>query len=468
MMRTTFKGTRRKPLIGLMGATFLVSQAWCLPASAESLYDAMAAAYNSNPALAAERARLRATDEGVAQAKAGWRPTITATGTVGTVETDTDSAVPIPQFGGKQTVDPITGAVNVTQPLFRGGQTIYGTRRAKESVMAGRENLRNAEQNTLLDAVTAYMDVKRDEAVVELRKKNVAVLRRQLEAAQDRFNVGEITRTDVAQSEARLSLSQSNLIQAEANLTASRAAYQRVIGHAPASLDAPPALPAFPESEAASIEIARANNPVLQAARHAERAADHAIDAAKGTLFPQVSLEAGYSHAEEPSSTTARQDETRVTGRLTIPLYQAGAEYSRVREAKQIHAQNRLQVADTLRQVDESVQNAWEQYRASKAVIRSSTEQVNANEIALDGVRQEEQVGARTTLDVLDAEQELLDSQVQLVSAQRNEYVAGFSLLAAIGGLSVEQIGLDVERYDPQRNYEQVADKWIGWGIEDE
>lgn len=472
-MHTMSSKKRRAFAARLLGATFLVSQAWIgTAAHAESLQDALAAAYNSNPSLAAERARLRATDEGVAQALSGWRPTITATGTASRVETDTESStnINIPGFTnqGEQTVDPITGAVTLSQPIFSGGQTIYGTRQAKEAVLAGRETLRSAEQQLLADTVAAYMNVLRDEAVVELRKKNVEVLRRQLQAAQDRFNVGEITRTDVAQSEARLSLSISNLIEAEAARTASRSAYEKIVGNAPGSLEEPPALPPLPENEAQAIAIARENSPVLQAARHSERAADHAIGVAKGALFPKLSVEAGYQYAEEPSTTIEQQEETSITGRLTIPLYQAGAEYSRVREAKQIHAQNRLIVLDTMRQVEESVRNAWENFRAAESVIRSSSEQISANEIALEGVRQEEQVGARTTLDVLNAEQELLNAQVQLVNAQTVRYVAAFSLLSAIGGLSVEGLNLPVDPYDPVENYDDVADRWIGWGINDE
>lgn len=452
----------------LLGSAALGALLFSGPANAESLFDALASAYQTNPGLLAERAGLRATDEQVPQALAGWRPSITATGTYGSVETDSSSSIPLAGFGGKQTFDPMTGQVSVSQNVFTGGRTLYGARQAESSVMAGRENLRNVEQDVLLTGVTAYMDVVRDLAVVELRRKNVEVLQRQLEASQDRFRVGEITRTDVAQSEARLSLSESNLIRAEAALTASRAAYERAVGHAPGSLEKAPPLPALPQSEAEAMQFAIAVNPALEAARHADRAAQHAVTVAKGGLLPTVSVDASYEHSEEPSSTTARSTTTSVLGTIRIPLYQSGSQYSAIREAKHLESQQRLLMADTQRQVEEAVRNAWEQLRATRAAIASNREQVRANEIALDGVRQEAQVGSRTTLDVLDAEQELLDSQVSLVSAERDEYVAAYSLLSATGQLSARDLGLSVQLYDPTDNYDDVKHQLIGWGTNDE
>ena len=458
--------TQNGRLKRLFGSVALGALLVSSPAQAESLFAALAAAYNSNPALQAERAGLRATDEQVPQALAGWRPSLTATGSYGTVETDTDTS--IAAFGGKQNYDPMTGSLTLAQNIFTGGRTLYGARRAEASVLAGRENLRNTEQQTLLSAVTAYMDVVRDMAVVDLRQKNVEVLQRQLEASQDRFRVGEITRTDVAQSEARLSGSESNLIRAEATLIASRSAYERVVGTAPGSLEPAPPLPAMPQSEAEALDLAIAANPALEAARHAERAAANAVSAAKGGLLPTVSVDASYQHAEDPSATVTRSTTTQILGTVTIPLYQSGAQYSAIREAKHLESQSRLQMADTQRQVLEAVRNAWEQLRATRAAIASNREQVRANEIALDGVRQEAQVGSRTTLDVLDAEQELLDSQVSLVGAERDEYVAGYSLLSTIGQLGARDLGLAVNVYDPTENYEDVKHQWVGWGTNDE
>lgn len=458
------RGLRMSRLLGSAGLAVLMM---ATPGHAENLMDALASAYQTNPDLLAARAGQRATDEQVPQALAGWRPSLTATGSWGSVTSDSSPAV-VPGANGKQTFDPMTTALQLTQNVFTGGRTLYGARQAEASVMAGRENLRTVEQTTLLDAVTAYMNVMRDLAVVDLRRKNVQVLQRQLEASQDRFSVGEITRTDVAQSEARLSLSQTNLIRAEAALIASRSNYERVIGQAPGTLEAVPPLPALPQSEAEAMQLATSSNPSLEAARHAERAAGNGVAAAKGGLLPTVSLDASIQHAEEPSAFSNRSTTTSLLGRVNIPLYQSGAQYSAIREAKHRESQSRLQMTATLRQVEEGVRNAWEQLRSARAAIGSNREQVKANEIALDGVRQEAQVGSRTTLDVLDAEQELLDSQVALVGAERDEYVAGYALLSATGQLGARELGLPVKYYDPVENYEDVKHQWVGWGTNDE
>jgi len=443
-------------------------------AQAETLRDALVAAYGSNPDLQSERARLRATDEQIPQALSGWRPSVVASGSFGSVTSDSEiagiSGFAIPGVSGsnKTTVDPLTTALTITQPVFNGGQTLFGTRQAEASVMAGREVLRDAEQSTLLDVVTAFMDVLRDDAVVSLREKNVEVLQRQREAAQDRFDVGEITRTDVAQSEARLSGSNSNLISAQGALTRSRAAYERVVGHRPGDLEQQEALPAVPTSEEEAMAIALENNPILLSTRHAERASAQAVKVAKGALLPSVSLQAEYQYAEDPSSSVSRTEQTTATARLSVPLFQGGAVYSRVREAKQTNSQNRLQIASAQRQVEEAVANSWELLRTAQARLVSDQEQVTANEIALEGVQQEAQVGSRTTLDVLDAEQELLDARVALVGAERDESVAIFTLLSAVGRLSAQGLGLQTDYYDPEDNLDDVRDRWIGYGIRDE
>lgn len=442
------------------------------PASAESLTDALTATYGSNPTLQAARAELRATDEGVAQALSNWRPNISATGTTQFTHSESDfsTGAGLAAIGGTTKDDRTshTGTVTVQQNLFRGGRTVAETRQAKAQVAAGRAQLSGTEQDVLLSAVTAYMDVLRDTATVELNRSNVAVLKRQLEASQDRFDVGEITRTDVAQSEARLSRSESALIRAEANLTNARAAYERTVGSAPGTLEASPALPQLPLEEPEALSIAKANNPGLQAARFAEEASRHAIRSAKGALLPTLTVQGDYSYSEKPSSSLDNSKTATVTGRLTIPLYQSGAVYSQVRQAKQLNSQSRLQIREATRQVEEGVASSWEAYRAANAQITSDREQVRANEIALDGVQQEAQVGSRTTLDVLDAEQELLDSRVALVTSERNAYVAAYQLLSAIGRLNAAYLELPVQQYAPEENYDRVSDKWFGFGVTDE
>lgn len=432
------------------------------PAHAESLTDALAAAYQSNPALQAQRAQLRATDEQVPQALSGWRPAIQAQGTYGAVRDDT--TLNAPAASAVTHSRPLTATVTLSQNLFRGGQTVNATEQAESSVLAGRAGLTSAEQSILLTAVQAYMNVIRDEGVVGLNRNNVEVLKRQLEATRDRFRVGELTRTDVAQSEARLSGARTSLTQAEAQLTASRAAYAKVIGQAPGTLERPGAVANLPQSEEEAREIAVRANPDLIAARKSEEASRAAIKVAKGTLLPSFDVQASYQYARDPSTTIRDNEETALIGVLTVPLYQSGVEYSRVRQAKELNSQSRMQIAAVQRGVDEAVQNAWELLRSARANIISSQEQVKASEIALEGVKQDEQVGSQTTLDVLNAEQELLNARVSLVSAERDEAVAEYSLLAATGQLTAKNLQLPVKYYDPVKNYEEVRDKWIGFG----
>lgn len=430
---------------------------------ADTVRDALSTAYMNNPQLEAARAQLRAVDERVAQARGGYRPNIEASGSVGWADQTSVNNISNYPTGGDYTAKNVS--VALVQPVFSGLTTVNNVKRANHEVLAGREQLRDIEQSVLLDAVTAYMNVKRDEAILELNRNNVQVLNRQLEAAQDRFRVGEITRTDVAQSEARLSRAISDRTRAEANLTASRAFYNRVVGTMPATLEDPTSLPVVPESEDAAHEIGLANNPVLNAARYSEKAASYAVGAAKGEMLPKVNLRAEYNRGWDTSLLTREMRQKQVVAELRIPLYEAGVRSSQVREARQINNQRRLEIIDAERQVDEAVRTAWENLRAAKDRVESDVAQVRANGIALEGVKQEAEVGSRTVLDVLDAEQELLDSRVALVSDQRDQQVAAYTLLAAIGQLTAENLQLEGERYDPKRNYDRVSNKIWGWGI---
>lgn len=444
-----------------LGTTALTGLLAVTPASADSLTDALAAAYQTNPTLQAQRAQLRATDEGVPQALSGWRPTVQAQGTYGATHTDTTLNTGATSKGD---IEPYTGSVTLSQNVFAGGRTVNATDQAEFGVLAGREALMSVEQATLFNAVQAYMNVIRDQSVVELNRNNVDVLQRQLEATTDRFRVGELTRTDTAQAEARLSLAKSNLTAAEAQLTASRAFYERVVGQMPGTLEKPPVVAGLPETEEDARAVAEKNNPTLQSARYAEQANREAISVAKGALLPSVDVQAQYQYGRDPSLTVRDVEESSIVGVLTIPLYQAGVEYSQVREAKELHNQSRLQVAAAMREVDEAVRNAWNQLLSSRASIVSNQEGVNASEIALEGVRQESEVGARTTLDVLNAEQEYLNARVSLVSAERDLAVAEYGLLAAMGQLTARNLELPVDYYDPAVNYGEVRNKWIGFG----
>lgn len=412
----------------------------------ESLEEALVSAYNTNPTLLAERHGVKATGESVWQARAGWQPTVTLQGSTGTQETTT-------QPGDVETSnDPKQASATITQPIFRGGQTYFGTRSAQAQTRAAKAGLVATEQSVLFGAVQAYYNVMRDKAVVTLSQNNVQVLERQLEASQDRFRVGEITRTDVAQAEARLSGARSRLTQTEAALIASRSSYEKIIGHMPSDLgmiEEQPTIENLPETEEEAIALALQANPALQAAEERELASRDAVNATRGALLPQVSVTASYSYGEDTSSVFEESETTSVTGRVTIPLYQGGATYSRLRQAKQTNSQNRIQIAETERAVREQVINAWEGLRSARATIQSSEEQVRANEIAFNGVKQEAQVGSRTTLDVLNAEQELLDARVTLVRARRDEKVAAYALLSAVGRLTAKELALPVTIYQP-------------------
>lgn len=429
---------------------------------AETLVQALTSAYQSNPALAAERARQRATDEQVPQALSGWRPTIVANGDAGVQ----DSRSVFSTGTSKGGTEPAGVSIELSQPIFRGFRTVNETKRAESNVEAGRQNLLAVEQQVLFDASSAFMNVVRDREIVRLRVKNVEFLREQLRAAQARFGVGEITRTDVAQSRARLSLAVSNLAVARANQRTSAANFVRFVGHQPRKLTRIKILRKLPRTLKRAIAIAEGVNPNVLAALHLEDASVHNIEAVKGVLLPTVSLEARFTYRDEPSVTTSSSETASLIGTVQVPLYQAGRVYSQVREAKQLSSQRRLQTLDVRRQVREGVVSAWHTYVAARQTIKSFTDQVNANQFALEGVRQEALVGSRTTLDVLDAEQELVDSKVSLAGARRDAIVAAYRLLGAIGQLTARDLRLPVASYDPEEHYSKTRDKLFGTDTE--
>ncbi len=441
-----------------------LTMAFGTAAYADSLADALATAYQNNPTLLAQRATLRATDEGVSQAISGWRPTIQAVGSAGWQK----SPSLISQLSGtgasSQTLHPLSSRITLSQPIFRGFRTSNGVKQADSQVMAGRATLEATEQSVFVKTVQAYVDVIRDLAILELDTNNVAVLQRQLEATKDQFRVGELTRTDVAQAEARLSQAQSVRIQAQANLTASRASYKSVVGDMPGSLDPVPPLPGLPATEDEAMATALQDNPTLQSALYTEEASRHAIDVAKGVLLPTIDLSAQRTDSRGTYRPGLSSYQDAVTAQITIPLFQSGSEYSKVRQAKETNSHDRMQIESARREVTQTVTDAWNTLRAARSVIESSKEAVRANEIALDGVRQEASVGSRTTLDVLNAEQELLNTRTTLVTAEHDEYVAAYQLLSAVGQLTAEKLALPVKIYDPKEHYDHVKGKWFGFG----
>jgi len=444
---------------GAIAAAFLLSVTLQGPVSAESLRDALANAYKLNPRLDAERARLRATDEEVARANSGFRPNVSGTADINYEKRETK-----PASAADGELYPKGYDVTARQNIFNGFSTLNTLREAEATVRAGRENLRTVEQEVLLQAVTAYMDVVRDQAIVRLRENNVTVLSRELKATRDRFSVGEVTRTDVAQAEARRAGAVSQLDLARANLKASRATYERVVGHPPASLqEQRPHAKLLPKSVNEAIDISARESPTVVAALYREQAARHGVDKVWGELLPKVDVDARYSHRYDPSRTTDENEVTTVTGRLTVPLYQGGEVHARVRQSKHTHVSRIQEIEQARTEVRERVVQAWSQLTAARAALESDQVQVNATRTALAGVREEEKVGQRTLLDVLNAEQEALNAEVQLATTQRNLVVASYGVVSSIGRLNVANLGSVSDVYDPEVHYHDVRRKW--WGV---
>ncbi|HML93503.1 TolC family outer membrane protein [Methyloceanibacter sp.] len=437
------------------------------PAMAETLEQALADAYLLNPVLNAERARLRAIDEQVALAKSGLRPNISGSADTNYVRQNSNFAGAASVIGGGLSSNGVSHphgyAVQLSQLLFAGFQNLNAVREAKSVVQAQREVLRGVEQTVLLDAATAYVNVVRDQAVVRLRENDVRVLTEQLKATRDRFDVGEVTRTDVAQAEARRSEALATLSVAQANLKTSRATYEQVVGHPPGSLQAPPSIRhLLPNSLDEAMTLGDGENPGILATVYNEEASLYAVERIMGELLPQVSLQAGYEKRFDVSRMVSDVETTTVTGRVNVPLYQGGSVSARVRQAKETNNQLKREVEDARLRVHADVISNWGILQSSGPAIRSAESAVSANKIALTGVREEEKVGQRTTLDVLDAQRELLNSQIGLVSALRDRVVAEYSLYAAIGRMDAQALGLSVPYYDPFEHYEIIKNKWFG------
>ena len=396
---------------------------------AQTLEEALAAAYANNPTLLAQRAKLRATDEKVVQALSKWRPTVEMVGDAGTSQIESNVATNQRQFR-----DPRSLSFTLDQDLYRGGRTMAATREAENTVKAERARLLVVEQSVLRDAATAFVDVVRNQAVLELNIKNEQRLARQLEATRDRFRVGDDTRTDVSQAESRLSSSRADRLQAQGDLEISRAVYRTLVGEAPG---------------------------VIAADFDARASADDA-DEVRGELLPTVSLEGSAKRAFDTAGEESRVDTLAATVTLTVPLYQSGAVYSRLREARQTLGRRRLLIDEARRAAAESATRAWESLQTSRAQIEAFKAAIEAAEIALEGVEREASVGSRTVLDVLDAEQELLDASVSYVSAERDEMAAIFDLKVALGHMNAARLGLNVAPYDPDRHYREVRPMWFG------
>ncbi len=460
--RRSGRGRARVVAVATAAAIAVATSLWCAsPTEAETLRQALDDTYRTNPKIDAERARLRATDEEVPRARSGWLPTVQGTADIGTQSLTTKPAT----IGAGDT-KPAGYGLNLTQQVFNGFRTVNTVAEAEAVVRAGRENLRQVESTTLLDAVAAYVDVVRDIALVRLAENHVTVLTTELTAAETRRTVREVTKTDVAQARARRAKAVSALDGAKSNLRTSRAAYLRVVGHAPGQLIDPAGkLPPVPKTVEEAIRIAERESPNVVSAQYREQAARHSVDKIWGELLPDLRLEASYQHRTDTSNSIGEQDSASITGRLNVPLYAGGETHARVRQAKHTHVSRIQEIEQARAETQANTTSAWSRITSSRAQLKSDTVQVDANRIALEGVREEEKVGQRTLLDVLNAEQELLSAEVQLVTTKRDLVVAAFSLLSSIGRLNAEAVALGGDIYDPEAHYQEVRRKWFGLSI---
>lgn len=435
------------------------------PAAADTLQEALTDAYVKNPVLLAARAQQRATDEGVPIEKSAGRPNLAATGSYTEFLTGASANGP----------DRLLGAgVDLGVPLYQGGSVKNAIRAAENRVEAGQADLRGTESAIFTQVVAAYMDVLRGQALVSLSANQVDVLGVNLQAASDRFEIGDLTRTDVAQSQARLALAQGDLRSAEANLISAREQYIQLVGEAPDDLAPPPPLPGLPANVETAVDVALESNPDLIAAKERAEAAGYDIEVAGSGRLPRVSVFAGYDYQNTLSSLRSplpntTPDQTSGAAQagvsLRLPLFQGGLPAALERQAQARSAAALENIIAAERDVIAQVRASWSSWQASLAIIESSQTAVSAAELSLEGVRAENTIGNRTILDVLNAEQELVSSRVQLVTARRNAYVAGFSLLAAMGRAEARDLGLMGEGllYDPAVNYERVEGKWFDW-----
>ena len=443
--------------------------------SAQTLPTALVHAYQNNPQLNAQRAQVRVTDEAVPQALSGYRPRVSVTASAAQSYSLTEQRQTVQPPGSEHTVitnqrsitegnfTPFSVGATATQTLFNGFQTANRTRLAEGQVSAAREALRVMEQTVLLAAATAYMDVLRDRAIAEVQRSNVRVLEETLRQTRDRFNVGEVTRTDVAQSEAQLAAGQFQLLTAESNLITTRATFRRVVGVEPGALS--PAAPVdrlAPRTLAAAMLVGLDQNPNVTSAMYGIDVANLQVKINEGALFPTVTLQGSAQKTWDGTVTQIEQTTWSVGAQAVIPIYQGGGEYALIRQSKESLTQQRLNLEQVRDQARQTIAQAWGVVEATKAQIESAQAQVRSSETALNGVREEARVGQRTTLDVLNAQQTLVNARVTLVTAQRDRVVASYGLLAAVGILSPQVLALPTPIYDPRIHYHQIRDSWFG------
>lgn len=459
----------------LVGGTALVMLA--APAMAETLTEAMSLAYDTNPNLRAARAQLRATDENVAIAMSGWRPTVILNGQVarqhvnsvnptGSTSTIGSAGVPQPVVIGSQTLTQKTLSGTVTQPIFNGFKTVAGVAQAKNQVYSQRARLQATEGQVLLQVATAYLDVLESQALVELNQNQVQVFKRQLDATSDRFRVGELTRTDVSQSEASYAGAQAALVQAQGVLEQARSSYLNAVGKSPETLVAPALPQNLPTSETQAVDLAIKANPNYLSADFSAKAADENIRVVQGDLLPTVQLVGQYTKAWDTITQDSKVKVLVGEAQVTVPLYQAGAEWARLRQAKSLYGEARLTADQARNDARSGAITYWNTLEAAIAAQASIQKQISANEIAAEGTQREAEVGSRTVIDVLIAQQTLLSSRVSLVQNLHDQQVAAYQLLAAMGKLTAGDLGLGVKMFDAEEHYKDVRSQPIGWNSE--
>lgn len=445
-----------KRQVGSLLVAFLLSTT-ATSSHALSLKESFEAAYQNNPALNAERSRLKATNEGASQAFSGWLPSASFDYSRGPLSR---------KFGANPETDDISDSkvLSFTQPIFSGGRTIYSMKKADNNIASARANLVRVEQDTLFNVVVAYMNVAREREVLQLNINNENVLKKHLLVTKERFKLGEVTRTDVAQAEARLSLAVAERASAEGKLEIARANFKRITGvteEGAVISEKPGGLPSTLEELATA---ALNNHPAVKGAIHEEQAAKEEVKIRRANILPSVDVRGTIRHEEGTSfAGNNKFEEESLTFNVSVPLYQSGAEYSQVRQAKQDVRRKESDRESIENSIEEFSTQVWQDYIVSKATIHSTRDAVKAAQIALEGVIQEAQVGSRTTLDVLDAEQELFKAKVDMVRAQRNEMVSIYNIKSAMGELTAENLSLEVERFDPEEHYDKVKYRVAGF-----
>ncbi len=458
---------------GAAAAVLLLANMGVAPVLADTIDAALVRAYQNNPQLNAQRAQVRFTDENVPQALSGYRPRVAVTASAGTQFTDTQ----LTSGGGPNNLvktdfhgvnAPRSVGATISQTVFNGFQTANRTRAAEGQVSGAREGLRVLEQTVLLSGATIYMDYLRDAAIVEVQRSNVRVLEQTLKQTRDRFNVGEVTRTDVAQSEAQLAAGRTQLLTAESNLVTTKANFRRIIGNEPEALAPGSPVDRFlPPTLPGAVDLGLTENPNVTAAMFGIDVSFLQVKVSEGALLPTVTLQGSVQQSYEQTLTTFRTFGASAVAQLSVPVYQGGAEYSLIRQSKETLAQQRLNLEQVRDQTRSNVVTAWGQLVAGKAQVASAQSQVSASEIALNGVREEAKAGQRTTLDVLNAQQALVNARVALVTAQHDRVVASYAVLNAVGRLAPQVLGLKTTVYDPSVHYHQVRDSWAGVRIPD-